>query len=157
MNRIIPSNRSQRSTQRGAVLYIALIMLVLLALIGIVGMQVAGLQERMSANYMAVNSAFEAAESSARLTERAIKTSLDGGSLFPTDITPDDCVSTFDPAEWNDPDDAHVRRIDECFPWSQLDDGYPEQERTDQIYQVTAFERDAAGTAEAVINTTYIP
>ena len=39
-----------QSRQSGAALYVALIMLILLALIGIVAMQVAGLQERMSAN-----------------------------------------------------------------------------------------------------------
>ncbi len=43
--------------QRGAVLYVALIMLILLALLGIAGMQVAGLQERMAANYRAANRA----------------------------------------------------------------------------------------------------
>ena len=37
--------------QRGAVLYVALIMLLLLAMIGVVGLQVTGLQERMSSNY----------------------------------------------------------------------------------------------------------
>ena len=42
---------SSPNRQSGAVLYVALVMLVLLALIGIVAMQVAGLQERMSANY----------------------------------------------------------------------------------------------------------
>ena len=51
-----------RSRQEGAALYVALMILVLLALIGIVGMQVAGLQERMAANYLATNQAFQAAE-----------------------------------------------------------------------------------------------
>lgn len=41
--------------QRGAVLYVALIMLILLALLGIAGMQVAGMQEKMASNYRAVN------------------------------------------------------------------------------------------------------
>lgn len=55
--------------QGGAVLYVALIMLILLALIGIVGMQVAGLQERMSASYRAVNRAFQNTEALVRATE----------------------------------------------------------------------------------------
>ena len=40
--------RPMARTQRGAVLYVALIMLILLALIGIAGMQVAGMQEKMA-------------------------------------------------------------------------------------------------------------
>lgn len=55
--------------QRGAVLYIALIMLVLLALIGLVALQVAGMQERMAANYNAVNQAFQRVEGLVRNVE----------------------------------------------------------------------------------------
>lgn len=64
---IHPRPRYQR--QRGAVLYIALIMLILLALIGLVAMQVAGMQERMSANYNAVNQAFQRVEGLVRNVE----------------------------------------------------------------------------------------
>ena len=45
------SLHSPRS-QRGAVLYVVLIMLVLMALLGIAGMQVTSMQERMAANYL---------------------------------------------------------------------------------------------------------
>ncbi|KAG1065868.1 hypothetical protein G6F40_017798 [Rhizopus arrhizus] len=48
--------------QRGAVLYVALVMLILLALLGIAGMQVAGMQEKMAANYRAANRAFQNSE-----------------------------------------------------------------------------------------------
>ncbi|HEY9255145.1 MAG TPA: PilX N-terminal domain-containing pilus assembly protein, partial [Stenotrophomonas sp.] len=58
--------------QQGAVLYVALIMLVLLALIGVVGMQVASMQERMSANYLAANQAFQQAEAQVRGREAEI-------------------------------------------------------------------------------------
>jgi type IV pilus assembly protein PilX len=57
-----------RTQQRGAVLYVALIMLILLALLGVVGMQVAGMQERMAANYRAANMAFQASERAGRVT-----------------------------------------------------------------------------------------
>ena len=59
------SPASSRS-QRGAVLYVALIILILLTLIGIVGMQVATMQERMSSNYLAANQAFQRAEGGVR-------------------------------------------------------------------------------------------
>lgn len=48
--------------QRGAVLFIALIMLILLTLIGVTGMQVTLLQERMSGNFRAQHQSFERAE-----------------------------------------------------------------------------------------------
>src|SRR5690606_33616933 len=47
---------------RGAVLFIALIMLILLTLIGVTGMQVTLLQERMSGNFRAQHQSFERAE-----------------------------------------------------------------------------------------------
>ena len=49
-SRVFQPRLAARSRQEGAALYVALMILVLLALIGIVGMQVAGLQERMAAN-----------------------------------------------------------------------------------------------------------
>src|SRR5690606_11554501 len=55
--------------QQGAALYVALMMLILLALIGLVGMQVAGMQERMASAYRAANLAFQNAEAYVRQTE----------------------------------------------------------------------------------------
>ena len=46
--------RRPATSQNGAVLYVALIILILLALIGIAGMQVAGMQERMAANFLRI-------------------------------------------------------------------------------------------------------
>lgn len=48
--------------QRGAVLFIALVMLLLLTLLGVTAMQVTILQERMSGNFRAQQIAFERAE-----------------------------------------------------------------------------------------------
>ena len=67
------SRKISKHQQSGAVLYVALIMLILMALIGIVGLQVTGLQERMSANYRAANLAFQRTEDRAREVERSIQ------------------------------------------------------------------------------------
>lgn len=48
--------------QRGAVLFIALIMLLLMTLLGVTAMQITILQERMSGNFRAQQVAFERAE-----------------------------------------------------------------------------------------------
>ena len=65
----IKSSHASSASQKGAVLYVALIVLILLALLGIVGMQVSGLQEKMSANYRNANLAFQNAEGGVRLRE----------------------------------------------------------------------------------------
>lgn len=150
------------SGQRGAVLYVALIMLILLALIGIVGMQVAGLQERMASNYRAVNIAFQNAESQARATEENIRSQLVGGATYLADR--EYCEANFDPLTWADglgsTDTAFItRRIDKCFAASSLRVGERMNEETGNIYEVTVLGNDGTSTASAtaVVNTVYIP
>lgn len=145
--------------QSGAVLYVALIMLILLALIGIVAMQVAGQQERMAANYQATNIAFQNAEGAVRAQEEELKTEVLAQILPPTNVPPTDCASTHDAAGWTDATAAYVRRLDLCFSWGGMDYPSDEAERTDQIYQITAFATDRAvlSTSEAVVDTVFIP
>lgn len=145
--------------QRGAALYVALIMLILLALIGVVALQVAGLQERMSANYQASNMAFQNAEGVARNTEATLKAQVASGIVPATQIAATNCTAAHDAAGWDDPS-SHVRRLDLCFSWGGLDYPSDESERTDQIYQVTSFAKDRDGlfaSSEAVVDTVFIP
>lgn len=148
-----------RKQQSGAVLYVALIILILMALIGIVALQVASLQERMSANYTATNMAFQAAESRARSVENRLKAEVLEGQTPATSLSPRDCESAPDLAGWSDPDEQHIRRLDLCFPWGALDVPADEAERTDQIYQITAYSRDRLlfPTSEATVDTVFIP
>jgi type IV pilus assembly protein PilX len=147
-----------RRYQSGAALYIALIMLILMALIGIVAMQVASLQERMSANYQAGSMAFQNAESGARDQEITLKNAVSAGSAVPTDLPPLDCKTTFD-AEGYTGAAPHVRRLDLCFSWGGLDYPADESEKTDQIFQITAFAKDRTtfASSESVIDTVFIP
>lgn len=150
----------QRRQQSGAVLYVALIMLILLSLIGIIGLQIASLQERMSSNYQSTNMAFQAAEASVRERERQLDTDLLAGNVPATNLPSIDCDTAFNPQTWTDAAAPHVRRIDECFSLTGVDmTSIPEEERTDQIYQITVYNRDRPvnPTSEAVINTVYIP
>lgn len=151
--------------QRGAVLYVALIMLVLLALIGIVGMQVSGLQERMSANYRAVNVAFQDAETRARTVEAQVLASVSSeAGTFAADQ--EICEPSFDPLTWADDllvDDEveglFTRRVDKCFAASSLRVGEKLNEETGNIYEISVMGNDSAGdnAATAVVNTIYIP
>lgn len=147
-----------RKHQSGAALYVALIMLILLALIGIVAMQVASLQERMSANYQAGSMAFNNAEAGAREQEIELKQAVAASSAIPTDIPPRDCDEPFDAAGYTGAT-PHVRRLDMCFSWGGLDYPSDESERTDQIYKVTAYAKDRTtfASSESVIDTVFIP
>jgi len=153
-------SKTQRR-QRGAVLYVALIMLILLALIGIAGMQVTGMQERMAANYLYTNQAFQNAEADARKTENSIETSLaDGGSFA---ASQEACSPTYDPLTWanglSSASATYTRRIDKCFAASSNRVGKRQNEETGNIYQVTALSSDdpANPSASAVIDTIFIP
>lgn len=150
---------SLANKQRGAALYVALVMLILLALIGVVALQVAGLQERMSANYQASNMAFQNAEGVARTTENALKASVTAGRVPATHVPATDCTAAHDASAWSD-NTSYVRRLDLCFAWGGLDYPSDESERTDQIYQVTSFARDRgtlSASSEAVVDTVFIP
>ena len=165
MSRIFRHRRSHRGSsrhQRGAVLYIALIMLILLALLGLVGMQVTTMQERMSANYGRVNTAFQNAEALARQREATIQASLFGGTgTF--SANEELCNTAFDPTTWanalSSGNSVYTRRIDKCFSGSSLKVGSKQNEETGNIYQVTALrgDLDTSPAATAVIDTIFIP
>lgn len=150
--------------QRGAVLYVALVFLVLLALLGVAGMQIAMLQERMSANYRATNIAFQLAEGEARELEAEIESDFKSGGMFISDQ--ERCDPAFDPVAWAQAQAAlttpvaasRSRRIDRCTPGGSLGKGLrPESEKTDQMYQVTAYSPDEGATSDAAVDTIFIP
>lgn len=162
--------RPARARQRGAVLYIALIMLVLLALLGIVGMQVAGLQERMSSNYRAVNLAFQETEALARSAECALEDLVNRTSTVGCDAVASadiqSCDTGFDPGGWAagrslaQNSAVNARLIGPCISGnSTLDMGGAVNEDPNPIYQVTAFRVDDTDnpTAQAVIDTIFRP
>lgn len=142
--------------QRGAVLYVALIMLVLLALIGIVGMQVATLQERMSANYVAANVAFQNAESEVRSREVEITQNV----FFEYE----NCVVPFDPRAWAESrtgvDEVRTRNIGICAGQCGAGGGVDVSESLCNLYRTTGFSRDqdsvAASSSLAAIDTIFI-
>jgi len=150
---------NHRRNQSGAALYVSLIMLILLALIGIVAMQVAGQQERMASNYQATNMAFQNAEGGAREQEAELKSDVLAQLLPATNVPPTDCTTPHDAAGWDDDETPYVRRLDLCFSWGGMDYPSDEAERTDQIYQVTAYaeDREVFASSQAVVDTVFIP
>ncbi len=91
------------SKQKGAALFIALIVLIILALIGIAGMQATTQEEKMAGNMRDQILAFQAAESALRDAARWVTTGATTDHAF-GDCKPPVC--TADEAVWklNDPD-----------------------------------------------------
>ncbi|MDH5823826.1 PilX N-terminal domain-containing pilus assembly protein [Luteimonas sp. RD2P54] len=163
---------SSMERQRGAVLYVALIMLVLLAMIGIVALQVAGMQERMSANYYATNVAFQNAEALARNVECNIEdfdNRTDPAScpsvVVETDIERN-CDLPFDVQDWlaaqalTTAPVSNIRKIDECIVGESpipLGVGPVGDVTPISIYQITAYDVDSSTnrTSAAAVDTVF--
>ncbi len=153
--------------QAGAVLYVALIMLVLLALLGIAGMQVTGLQERMSSNYRSANLAFQNAEALARSTECGIEDVVNRTSSgCPTVSDINVCDKPFDAPDWagdlrpHDGEKTNVRLIGPCISGnSSLGMGEAVNEDANPIYQITAYNTDTSddSAADAAVDTIFRP
>jgi len=171
MNRRTAQSRliARPSRQRGAVLYVALIMLILLALLGIAGMQVASMQERMASNYRAMNRSFQNTEGVVRAAEAAVKavqdrTSVPSGSLVNDSNISQICDDTFDPVSWGRSQTTAsvpvvtVRRIDICVP-GEADGqfGGPINDRATGTFQITGYAADnsSSATSASVVDTIF--
>lgn len=159
---------SPRRAQRGAVLYVALIMLILLAMIGIVGMQVTGMQERMSSNYRSANLAFQNAEGDARRVECFIEATVNRTTTACPTVTIDTCSAGFDASSWAQghafatpaADRVSVRAIGPCISGdTTLRMGGEIDENPNPIYQITVYATDLpdASGADAAIDTIFRP
>ena len=172
MNHPSSRNYSPRSRQQGAVLYVAMIMLILLALIGIVGMQVAGLQERMAANYRTVNLAFQNTESLARSTECGLErlnevpdVAAGNCALVNRAVIATRCDDGFDAGLWARFSDytaatpanqrplaeaVNIRQIEGCIIGeSEIGMGLTQEQGggLQPIYQITSHQTDTSGGA----------
>lgn len=175
MNRSRIPTHSPRRRQEGAALYVALIMLILLALIGIVGMQVAGLQERMAASYRVANLAFQNAEAFARSTECGLERlnevpDVPAGNcaiVNRADIATR-CDDGFDAGVWADARTLagggvrNIRQIESCIiGQAEIGMGGSQEQGggLQPIYQITTFQTDTNGGADpstgAVIDTIF--
>lgn len=157
-----------RSAQRGAALYVALMILILLALLGIAGMQVAGLQERMAANYLAVNQAFQTAEADVRLRECYIEgvVNRDGACAAGAATIQQICDDGFDATNWAaqmstdvpQVNRVNIRSIGTCISGNtQRDSWGPVNEDPNPVYQVTVYATNQSASANAAVDTIFRP
>ncbi|WLA18467.1 PilX N-terminal domain-containing pilus assembly protein [Xanthomonas citri pv. glycines] len=154
--------------EKGAVLYVALIILVLLALIGIAGIQVSGMQEKMASNYRAVNRAFEEAEGTVRNAENSVEkisnrttSSSDTSGLVASGDIKRVCDDGFDPMQWAQAQTSNravnVRQIDQCIQGeANIGMGQP-VDPASPVFQITGVASDDNDNAssEAAIDTVF--
>jgi type IV pilus assembly protein PilX len=157
------------SRQRGAVLYVALMMLILLALIGIIGAQVSSMQERMSANYLASNMAFQNAETRARTEEKCVESAINRVGTCASNIdqycdspSEPDAVSWAAQRKMTDKDKlSRIRSIGKCIAGGMgLGMGKkPESEEANPVFQITAYsaDRDTDPSSSAAVDTIFRP
>ncbi len=166
MMRNCPYGTVSRNHQRGAVLFVALVMLIILALLGITGMQIAGMQERMSSNYRANGLAFQNAEGLARNAECVLEelTNRSGPTPGCDALTEPQiqraCETGFEPGGWAGSLNlatqraVTVREVTGCIAGNDdISVGTePINENPNPVYEVTAYMTDdptnpAAATA----------
>jgi len=166
-----PSHRGARTSspvgaqrQRGVALFVALIMLLLLTLLGVTGMQVATMQERMSAGYRAGNLAFQNTEQQLSITESTLRNQV--RNAVPVTATIANCAVAFEGRTWaigaldgGGIAGASVRRIDQCFAGSSRKMPQRTNENTNQYYQITAYSVDlpANPSSRAAVDSVFIP
>lgn len=160
--------------QRGAVLYVALIMLILISLLGVSAMQVATMQEKMSSNYIASHIAFQNTETVVKTAEcylagRTNRTSTAECTPASTDVE-DICETSFDATNWakakamSTPaaDSISMRSIGKCISGQESTAMGRETERggeSNPVFQITAYAADdtANPSADASIDTIFMP
>ncbi|MEH6415412.1 pilus assembly PilX family protein [Pseudomonas sp. CGJS7] len=162
--------RAAVRTQRGAALFVALIMLILMALIGVAALQVTALVERMSFNYSASQLAFENAEARARGREADLDRQFKSNGTELIQVDTSYCQQAFSADTWAEgknfvspPSEklsSYTRRIDQCISgYSSIKLGEAENKSPSPVFQITAYATDKSGTAnsDAVIDTIFIP
>lgn len=150
--------------QRGVALFVALIMLLLLTLLGVTGMQVANMQERMSASYRAGNMAFQNSEQQLVTSESTLRNQVN--SAQPVTATVANCALAYEARQWaitalnaGGTSGNNVRRIDQCFAGSSRKMPQRTNENTNQFYQITAYSVDLPSnpSSRAVVDSVFIP
>lgn len=153
-----------RRQQRGVALFVALVILLLLTLLGVSGMQVATMQERMSAGYRTGNMAFQNTEQQLSIGEARLRSEVRASAPVTADVA--NCAVAFQGRQWavgeldaGNANGTRVRRIDHCFGGSSRKMPQRTNENTNQYYQITAYsvDRPANPSSRAVVDSVFIP
>ena len=164
MTRSFPPTFGSPSQQRGAALYVAMIMLLLLTLIGVAAMQVSSLQQRMATNYNDFSLAFQRAEGLLRQNEFELQRSFDTTALRAETYCLGDASTWANTIEPEAAPVSQVRKIlgGSCIGSRPIDPteegGIPAPGELDYQLMAAAADRDAGNspTSVVVIETVYV-
>lgn len=164
MTRPTVPSLAKATTQRGAALYVAMIMLLLLTLIGVAAMQVASLQQRMATNFNDFSLAFQRGEGALRQSEFELQRSFDTGALRAETYCLGDATSWANAIEPGAVPPPQVRKIygGACPGARPIDPtaegGVPAPGELDYQLLAAAADRDSAAfpTSVVVIETVYV-
>lgn len=165
------------STQQGAVLVVALVLLLVLTVLGVTGMRSAFLEERMTGNAQDLQVAFEAGEAALRDGEAVLRGAVlpefndDNGLYQPADPT---VAPLWETVDWTDDDAVRLYAglddapgnlsradaryfIEELPPVTSPGETVAADVAVDEagFYRVTTRATGAAGTATIMLQTTY--
>lgn len=149
--------------QRGAALFIGLMVLILLALLGLSGMQASVLQERMAGNFRTLNLAFQRAEEELRDVEADIQQITNANGVFSVSNVGCGFLDTTSSATFTERDLAGgatwTGLITNCIPGWAVDKPSDQSGRPVQVYAVIGKEsdRDTSDTSVAILESIYIP
>jgi Tfp pilus assembly protein PilX len=152
---------SRPTRQRGAVLFVSLIILILLTLIGVTAMQLSLLQERMAGGFRIQHQAFESAEGLLKDTRSSLNS--DANSSGPLYYSPDATLSAANELPW-----ANWLTTEPTAPQSQVNThiavGSPPAvigSRTLKYFVVSALDQDRpdaenGGDAKSAVQAVFI-
>jgi type IV pilus assembly protein PilX len=164
MTRLSSPSFARSSRQRGAALYVAMIMLLLLTLIGVAAMQVSSLQQRMATNYNDFSLAFQRSEGLLRQSEFELQRSFDTNAIRAETYCLADASGWANTIEPEDAPVSQVRKIigGSCLGSRPIDPteegGIPAPGEFDYQLMAAAADRDAGNspTSVVVIETVYV-
>lgn len=150
--------------QRGAVLFVGLMLLILMALLGLAGMQSTTLQERMAGNYRNYTLAFERTEAVLRARERLIRTTVASNAATSSDVERCSVEDAFDRPNWiasQTTPGTNSGDITTCtVGYAGISVGtIRKNDRLSPMFRVLGLDWDRAAdpTSTAVIETIFIP
>lgn len=138
------------SKQRGAALFVSLMMLILVSILGVTGVRLVSLEERMAGNSYDRNIAFQVAEAALRAGEKVAEDQTTPASVAWTDVSSDEL----------DLDDFNLLNTAPRYRIEYLGGNLPCARQvtppyTCELYRITASSNPGTGRATVMLQSVY--
>lgn len=147
--------------QRGAVLFVALVILIMLTLLGLAAAQTSTLQERMAGNYLAHYRAFESAERRVSRGQAEIQDAARAADSIPADPVGvgRDGKLPWEPWLTKEPESGQLQtRVRYCVACPQRRGGVfgEDPARKPRFYILSGVDTDSSRDSVAIVQTVYV-